>query len=161
MPTTTCPREENLSLRRAVTEKIPMKASEILDSCTTEMSTMLAAEKTLGDSRKIFEEQDRNLVQALLSSQQCFAVSDPSLPDNPIVYVSQGFLKLTGYELGYVRPMAPFLLAWPFARCFVNANQAILNKRQQHESLSTNNTRSSAGTAGSYKARVRTLVQWK
>ena len=95
-------RDENLSLRRVVTEKIPNKASEILDACTTDMSTMLAAEKTLDSSRKMFEEQDHNLVQALLSSQQCFAVSDPSLPDNPIVYVSQGFLKLTGYELDYV-----------------------------------------------------------
>ena len=26
-------------------------------------------------------------------------MSDPSLPDNPIVYVSGGFLKLTGYKM--------------------------------------------------------------
>ena len=30
--------------------------------------------------------------QALLSSQQNFTVSDPSLPDNPIVYASNGFV---------------------------------------------------------------------
>ena len=47
-------------------------------------------------SRLIF---NGNLNQSLLSSQQCFAVSDPSLPDNPIVYVSGGFLKLTGYKM--------------------------------------------------------------
>ena len=29
-------------------------------------------------------------------------ISDPSLPDNPIVYASQGFLHLTGYELDEV-----------------------------------------------------------
>merc|ERR1719148_135746 len=29
-------------------------------------------------------------------------ISDPSLPDNPIVYVSQGFLDLTGYTLNQV-----------------------------------------------------------
>jgi PAS domain S-box-containing protein len=33
---------------------------------------------------------------------QNFAISDPTLPDNPIVYVSQGFLDLTGYTLDQV-----------------------------------------------------------
>jgi hypothetical protein len=42
-------------------------------------------------------------MHALSGSQQNFAISDPSLPDNPIVYVSQGFLDLTGYKLDQVR----------------------------------------------------------
>jgi len=46
--------------------------------------------------------QDFSLIQALLSSQQNFTVSDPSLPDNPIVYASNGFLELTGYKLEHV-----------------------------------------------------------
>jgi PAS domain S-box-containing protein len=29
--------------------------------------------------------------------QQCFVLSDPKLPDNPIVFASPGFYKLTGY----------------------------------------------------------------
>jgi PAS domain len=41
-------------------------------------------------------------VSALSGSQQNFAISDPTLPDNPIVYVSQGFLTLTGYSLDQV-----------------------------------------------------------
>lgn len=41
-------------------------------------------------------------MKALSGSQQNFAISDPSLPDNPIVYVSQGFLDLTGYTLDQV-----------------------------------------------------------
>jgi len=41
-------------------------------------------------------------VSALSGSQQNFAISDPTLPDNPIVYVSQGFLDLTGYTLNQV-----------------------------------------------------------
>ncbi len=41
-------------------------------------------------------------VSALSGSQQNFAISDPTLPDNPIVYVSQGFLDLTGYTLDQV-----------------------------------------------------------
>jgi hypothetical protein len=43
-----------------------------------------------------------SLSQSLLSSQQNFTVSDPSLPDNPIVYCSPGFLKLTGYSMDEV-----------------------------------------------------------
>lgn len=41
-------------------------------------------------------------MSALSGSQQNFAISDPTLPDNPIVYVSQGFLDLTGYKMNEV-----------------------------------------------------------
>jgi PAS domain S-box-containing protein len=41
-------------------------------------------------------------VKALQTAQQNFVISDPSLPDNPIVYASQGFLTLTGYTLNEV-----------------------------------------------------------
>ncbi len=51
---------------------------------------------------KALMEPDFRLMSALSGSQQNFAISDPSLPDNPIVYVSQGFLELTGYTLDQV-----------------------------------------------------------
>jgi len=51
---------------------------------------------------KTLMEPDYRLMSALSGSQQNFAISDPSLPDNPIVYVSQGFLELTGYTLDQV-----------------------------------------------------------
>lgn len=51
---------------------------------------------------KTLMEPDYRLMSALSGSQQNFAISDPSLPDNPIVYVSQGFLGLTGYTLDQV-----------------------------------------------------------
>lgn len=51
---------------------------------------------------KTLMEPDYRLMSALSGSQQNFAISDPSLPDNPIVYVSQGFLDLTGYSLDQV-----------------------------------------------------------
>ena len=34
-------------------------------------------------------EPDFQLMQALMASQQNFTISDPSMPDNPIVYASQ------------------------------------------------------------------------
>lgn len=51
---------------------------------------------------KTLMEPDFRLMSALSGSQQNFAISDPTLPDNPIVYVSQGFLDLTGYSLDQV-----------------------------------------------------------
>lgn len=51
---------------------------------------------------KTLMEPDYRLMSALSGSQQNFAISDPSLPDNPIVYVSGGFLELTGYTLDQV-----------------------------------------------------------
>lgn len=51
---------------------------------------------------KTLMEPDFRLMSALSGSQQNFAISDPTLPDNPIVYVSQGFLDLTGYTLDQV-----------------------------------------------------------
>ena len=33
---------------------------------------------------------------------QNFVITDPSLPDNPIVFASQGFLTLTGYALDQI-----------------------------------------------------------
>eukprot|EP01082_Thalassiosira_pseudonana_P014350 g12937.t1.1.5e17418b g12937 g12937.t1 contig7:499798-500802(-) len=51
---------------------------------------------------KTLMQPDYRLMSALSGSQQNFAISDPSLPDNPIVYVSQGFLDLTGYTLDQV-----------------------------------------------------------
>jgi PAS domain S-box-containing protein len=43
-----------------------------------------------------------NLVKALQTAQQNFTITDPSLPDNPIIYASHGFLALTGYALDQV-----------------------------------------------------------
>jgi len=40
---------------------------------------------------------DFSLIQSLTSGQQNFVLSDPRLPDNPIVYASEGFYELTGY----------------------------------------------------------------
>ena len=41
---------------------------------------------------------DYRLMLSLVNAQQNFTVSDPGLPDNPIVHASQGFLDLTGYS---------------------------------------------------------------
>jgi len=47
---------------------------------------------------RILMEPDYRLIQSLVTSQQNFCLSDPSLPDNPIVYASDGFCRMTGYK---------------------------------------------------------------
>ena len=39
----------------------------------------------------------KDLTNALASLRHTFTVCDPTLPDCPIVYASDGFLKMTGY----------------------------------------------------------------
>mmetsp|Transcript_16306 Transcript_16306/g.38016 ORF Transcript_16306/g.38016 Transcript_16306/m.38016 type:complete len:470 (+) Transcript_16306:152-1561(+) len=51
----------------------------------------------IGGHSHVLTEPDYRLMLNLVQAQQNFTVSDPSLPDNPIVYASEGFLKLTGY----------------------------------------------------------------
>ncbi|GMH66105.1 hypothetical protein TL16_g04359, partial [Triparma laevis f. inornata] len=36
-------------------------------------------------------------ISSLTTGQQNFCLSDPRLPDNPIVFASEGFYSLTGY----------------------------------------------------------------
>lgn len=52
----------------------------------------------------MLDDPDYSLVKALQTAQQNFVITDPTLPDNPIVFASQGFLELTGYTLDQVRP---------------------------------------------------------
>jgi len=88
---------ENLRLKGIVREHIePEAAKKILDDCDAlermPPSVLEACNETDMDS------QDFNLVQSIQKSQHAFIITDPSLHDNPIVFASPGFLKLTGYE---------------------------------------------------------------
>jgi len=116
-------RNENTKLRRLVADRLPTIATSLLNECTTEESLLLASDTSVsfsqkfdsidglprtGFSPKTFEprqqyckvlmEPDFRLIQALIHSQQNFVLSDPSLLDNPIVYASDGFCKLSGYK---------------------------------------------------------------
>jgi len=51
-----------------------------------------------GAGVKKLDREDFSLIQSIQNSQQCFIITDPSLHDNPIVYVSDDFLTLTGYS---------------------------------------------------------------
>eukprot|EP00527_Entomoneis_sp_CCMP2396_P004612 CAMPEP_0198148184 /NCGR_PEP_ID=MMETSP1443-20131203/40301_1 /TAXON_ID=186043 /ORGANISM="Entomoneis sp., Strain CCMP2396" /LENGTH=181 /DNA_ID=CAMNT_0043812807 /DNA_START=101 /DNA_END=646 /DNA_ORIENTATION=+ len=68
----------------------------IISECCT--SSPLFAEGDLdGDATKIGR-SDFSLMQSLTSGQKCFVLSDPKLPDNPIVFATPDFYKMTGYS---------------------------------------------------------------
>ncbi|CAN0393450.1 unnamed protein product [Pylaiella littoralis] len=105
-------RKQNLALRQVVKEHMPEEAATVFEKCINEKALVLSGKSTesaqpiLSDDEDetkepncLLLEPDFQLMQALMASQQNFTISDPSMPDNPIVYASQGFLTLTGYTI--------------------------------------------------------------
>lgn len=102
-------RKENMNLRQVVQENMPEVATSVLEKSISERALILSGDSRVARPPRVVQkpscllvEPDLHLINALLSSQQNFTISDPSLPDNPIVYASQGFLNLTGYTIDKV-----------------------------------------------------------
>jgi len=91
--------KENQHLRMLVQEHIPEKSMEIIAECSTGNPLFDDDSEQNGVIPKPqgMEHQDFSLVQSLTSGQKCFVLSDPKLPDNPIVFASPGFYEMTGY----------------------------------------------------------------
>ena len=93
-------------LKSIIKKELPDKAESLLATIEGNPSangkyTPLPMPSGFGPVKTLIE-PDFRLMSSLSNSQQNFAISDPSLPDNPIVYCSQGFLELTGYTLDQV-----------------------------------------------------------
>lgn len=92
---------ENERLRMLVQSKIPLHAQEIISECCVKnplFDDESLRTKNAGDKKCVeLANSDYTLIKSLTSGQQNFVLSDPRLPDNPIVYASEGFYKLTGY----------------------------------------------------------------
>jgi len=91
---------ENERLKMAIREHVSAEADELLAICAGGGPTIIA--RNTKEATTKLDDPDYSLVKALQTAQQNFVISDPSLPDNPIVYASQGFLILTGYTLDQV-----------------------------------------------------------
>jgi len=101
---------ENQRLRMLVQDNIPEHAQMIISECCTssplfgdtdsgggqqgtgEDETLEGKNKTTALVRSDFQ-----LIDSLSAGQQNFVLSDPRLPDNPIVFATPGFYRLTGY----------------------------------------------------------------
>lgn len=92
--------KENEKLKSAIREHLRSDADELLATCSNSGTSVIASDPN--SATKTLDDPDYSLVKALQTAQQNFVISDPSLPDNPIVYASQGFLALTGYSLDQV-----------------------------------------------------------
>lgn len=92
--------EENEKLKSAIRENLNDDAEHLLASCSSGGASIIATDPN--DATKTLDDPDYRLVKALQTAQQNFVISDPSLPDNPIVYASTGFLRLSGYSLDQV-----------------------------------------------------------
>eukprot|EP00428_Durinskia_dybowskii_P014198 CAMPEP_0170209774 /NCGR_PEP_ID=MMETSP0116_2-20130129/4478_1 /TAXON_ID=400756 /ORGANISM="Durinskia baltica, Strain CSIRO CS-38" /LENGTH=458 /DNA_ID=CAMNT_0010460259 /DNA_START=229 /DNA_END=1605 /DNA_ORIENTATION=- len=91
---------ENQRLRTLVQDNIPEHAQKIISECC--QSNSLFADSKDDDGKGGTKPQplvrsDFQLMASLSTGQQNFVLSDPRLPDNPIVFATPGFYKLTGY----------------------------------------------------------------
>jgi PAS domain S-box-containing protein len=90
---------ENLRLRTLVQDNIPEHAQTIISECctTSPLFSDLDGTSDLEQKETKLVRSDFSLMESLTSGQQNFVLSDPRLPDNPIVFATPGFYKLTGY----------------------------------------------------------------
>jgi PAS domain-containing protein len=101
--------KENVHLRMLIQQKIPHASQQILSECCTPSPLFSDPDIDLlgpidDDDPKVGKRKKQPLVKAdfslmasLTTGQQNFVLSDPRLPDNPIVYASPGFYVTTGY----------------------------------------------------------------
>mmetsp|Transcript_25720 Transcript_25720/g.28419 ORF Transcript_25720/g.28419 Transcript_25720/m.28419 type:complete len:383 (+) Transcript_25720:98-1246(+) len=95
-------KDENEKLRSAIQGHLgEAEADELINKKIGSDEAGLIANSSL-DANKVLDDPDFSFIKALQTAQQNFVVTDPSLPDNPIVYATQGFLNLTGYTLDQV-----------------------------------------------------------
>lgn len=101
-------KEENEKLKNSITDHLgAARADELINSHQEQtnpsgMSDAALIASSQGAANKVLDDPDFSFIKALQTAQQNFVVTDPSLPDNPIVYASQGFLNLTGYSLDQI-----------------------------------------------------------
>jgi PAS domain S-box-containing protein len=91
---------ENLILKGIVKESIDEEESKrILEECDAMEKVPESVMEACGEMMaEEMDSRDFNLVTSIQNSQHAFIITDPSLHDNPIVFASDAFLKLTGYS---------------------------------------------------------------
>ena len=96
-------KEENDKLRQSIRSHLgAAEADELLTKSLSKGGEAGLIANSPIDANKVLDDPDFSFIKALQTAQQNFVVTDPSLPDNPIVYATQGFLNLTGYTLDQV-----------------------------------------------------------
>lgn len=92
---------ENYKLRHLVKSEV-VNSEDILQGCNALESVPQSVLEACNEMEKADPEQLFDMATRLKKSQHAFIITDPSLPDNPIVFASGDFLKLTGYDRSHV-----------------------------------------------------------
>lgn len=90
--------EENRKLKAIICEKIPEHREEIFARCRNVDLGFMTANASLSSAANM-DVSDFALMKVISAAQRSFLITDPALHDNPIIYASNGFLELTGYNL--------------------------------------------------------------
>jgi PAS domain S-box-containing protein len=90
---------ENELLKNVIRQRMSDEIkAQILSECKAiDLPPVLANNASAATS--MLEKADYSLMAAIQAAQRSFIISDPSLPDNPIIFASKGFLDLCGYRL--------------------------------------------------------------
>ena len=91
---------ENVVLKDIIKGEMGDVAGTILDKCNTALPSIVTDNRA--KATEVLERSDFNLMRSLQAAQRSFCITDPSLPDNPIVFASQQFLECTGYSMEQV-----------------------------------------------------------
>lgn len=71
--------------------------NQVLAECNTEIHPIVT--QSAQQASAILDRSDFGLMNAIQTAQRSFCITDPSLPDNPIIFASKAFLELTKYKL--------------------------------------------------------------
>eukprot|EP00602_Paraphysomonas_sp_CaronLab_P008682 CAMPEP_0185036280 /NCGR_PEP_ID=MMETSP1103-20130426/29034_1 /TAXON_ID=36769 /ORGANISM="Paraphysomonas bandaiensis, Strain Caron Lab Isolate" /LENGTH=268 /DNA_ID=CAMNT_0027573769 /DNA_START=136 /DNA_END=942 /DNA_ORIENTATION=+ len=93
--------KENEQLKEIIEAHMqPDVARSVLSECCNPLPDVVASVSNKATS--VLAREDFGLISAIRAAQRAFCITDPHLPDNPIVFASQGFLSLTGYSVDQV-----------------------------------------------------------
>jgi PAS domain S-box-containing protein len=87
---------ENMNLKAAIQKYVP-DSSQVVQEQQSDDSLF---QKNLNSIE--LDTNDFKMLMSLKTARQNFVISDVSKPDNPLVFASQGFLEMTGYQLSDV-----------------------------------------------------------
>jgi PAS domain S-box-containing protein len=88
---------ENQALKDIVRSELEEEGRTLLEECDANEKLPQAVLEACGEHTDM-DQQDFNLVRSIQQSQHSFIITDPSLQDNPIVFASDDFLNVTGYQ---------------------------------------------------------------
>nr|AML76514.1 putative LOV domain-containing protein [Mallomonas sp. BC-2016] len=93
--------KEGEFLRDVIKKKVPSDLRvQIFEKLAVEPQRLVTC--TPADATSFLGRSDFHLMTSIQTAQRSFIITNPSIPDNPIVFASDGFLALTGYKRGQV-----------------------------------------------------------